>query len=74
MTSTKGEGGESVVSAKIDEAASAVSDQAAQMKHGMEEIGGRLDSAVRKSLREQPIGTLLAVTAVGFVIGALWKS
>jgi ElaB/YqjD/DUF883 family membrane-anchored ribosome-binding protein len=28
---------------------------------------------VEKSLKEQPMGTLAAAAAIGFVLGALWK-
>jgi ElaB/YqjD/DUF883 family membrane-anchored ribosome-binding protein len=30
--------------------------------------------AVDKSIKDQPMATLAAAAAVGFVLGALWKS
>jgi ElaB/YqjD/DUF883 family membrane-anchored ribosome-binding protein len=38
------------------------------------EVAGNLKSAVDKSVKDQPIVTLAMAAAVGFVLGALWKS
>jgi ElaB/YqjD/DUF883 family membrane-anchored ribosome-binding protein len=35
---------------------------------------GTLQTALKKSLKEQPNATLAAATIVGFVLGALWKA
>ena len=37
-------------------------------------VAGNMKSAVDKSLRDQPMTTLAVAAALGFVVGALWKS
>ena len=50
------------------------------VEHGREagervqEVAGNIKGAVDKSVKDQPMATLAAVAAVGFVLGALWKS
>ena len=53
------------------------SDAAAQAQEAGERIGkvaGNMKGAVDKSLKDQPMATLAVAAAVGFVLGALWKS
>jgi ElaB/YqjD/DUF883 family membrane-anchored ribosome-binding protein len=38
------------------------------------EVAGNIKGAVDKSVKDQPMATLAAAAAVGFVLGALWKS
>lgn len=38
------------------------------------EVAGNLKGALDKSVREQPMATLALTAALGFVLGALWKS
>ncbi len=40
----------------------------------VQEVAGNLKSAVDKSVKDQPMATLAVVAALGFVLGALWKS
>jgi ElaB/YqjD/DUF883 family membrane-anchored ribosome-binding protein len=40
----------------------------------VQEVAGNIKVALDKSLREQPTTTLVVAAAVGFVLGALWKS
>lgn len=68
--------GDKVANAKV-----VVEDVAAEvMKRGqeagkqLEAVGGNIKSAVDKSVTEQPMATLAVAAALGFVIGALWKS
>lgn len=37
-------------------------------------MAGNVKDAIDRSVKEQPLTTLLVAAAVGFVIGALWKS
>jgi ElaB/YqjD/DUF883 family membrane-anchored ribosome-binding protein len=37
-------------------------------------VAGNLKGAVDKSVKDQPMTTLAVAAAVGFVLGALWKS
>lgn len=53
---------------------------AALAKHGREaggnvqEVAGNLKGAVDTSVRDQPMATLAVIAAIGFVLGAVWKS
>jgi ElaB/YqjD/DUF883 family membrane-anchored ribosome-binding protein len=38
------------------------------------EVAGNFKSAIDKSVKEQPMATLAMAAAVGFVLGAIWKS
>lgn len=40
----------------------------------VQEVAGNFKSAVDKSVKDQPMATLAVVAALGFVLGALWKS
>ena len=52
----------------------AASEVAGDAKQQVEEIAGNVKGAINRSVKEQPLTTLLVAAAVGFVIGALWKS
>lgn len=41
---------------------------------GAGEVAGNIKGAVNKSMKDQPMATLAIAAAVGFVLGALWKS
>lgn len=40
----------------------------------VQEVAGNVKGALAKSAREQPMITLAVAAAIGFMIGALWKS
>ncbi len=40
----------------------------------VQEVAGNMKTAVDKSIKDQPMATLAVVGALGFVLGALWKS
>lgn len=52
----------------------AASEAAGDAKQQVEEMAGNVKGAIDKSVKEQPLTTLLVAAAVGFVVGALWKS
>lgn len=52
----------------------AASEAAGDAKQQVEEMAGNVKGAIDRSVKEQPLTTLLVAAAVGFVIGALWKS
>jgi hypothetical protein len=41
---------------------------------GVGEVAGNLKKAVDKSTRDQPMATLAMAAALGFVLGAIWKT
>lgn len=48
--------------------------QAGMMGDNMKQVATNLDSAVRRSVQDQPMTTLAMAAALGFVLGAIWKS
>lgn len=51
-----------------------LADQGRDAGQRVTEVAGNMRSAVDKSVREQPMATLAVAVAMGFVVGALWKS
>jgi len=51
-----------------------VADQGREAGERVQEVAGNFKSAVDKSVKDQPMATLAVVGALGFVLGALWKS
>ncbi len=51
-----------------------VAEQGREAGERVQEVAGNFKSAVDKSVRDQPMATLAVAAALGFVIGALWKS
>jgi ElaB/YqjD/DUF883 family membrane-anchored ribosome-binding protein len=60
------------VADRAEELASEAVDQLRETGAG--EVAGNLKGAVDKSVKDQPMATLAMAAAVGFVLGALWKS
>ncbi|MGL4494456.1 MAG: DUF883 family protein [Beijerinckiaceae bacterium] len=57
-----------------DRKAREVAEQASEVGEQVSKVAGNMRSAIDKSVNEQPMTTLLMAAAVGFVLGALWKS
>ncbi|MBA4132163.1 MAG: hypothetical protein C0519_12140 [Hyphomicrobium sp.] len=51
-----------------------VADQGREATERVGEVAGNIKGAVDKSVKDQPMATLAVAAAVGFVLGALWKS
>ena len=58
----------------IDEASDRAQEIAGQARQQVGDVAGNVKGALDKSVKDQPIVTLALAAAVGFVIGALWKS
>ncbi len=61
----------------LDSAEAAARNMAEQGREASErvsQVAGNMRIAVDKSVREQPGATLMVAVALGFVLGALWKS
>ena len=54
--------------------AQSVTDQGFEVADKIQHIAGSLNSALTNSLKQQPMTTLAVAIAVGFAVGALWKS
>ena len=62
------------VADQVEGVASRVADQGREAGERVQEVAGNLKGAVDKSVKDQPMATLAMAAAVGFVLGALWKS
>jgi ElaB/YqjD/DUF883 family membrane-anchored ribosome-binding protein len=51
-----------------------VAEQGREAGEQVQEVAGNIKGAVDKSVKDQPMTTLAVAAAVGFVLGALWKS
>ena len=51
-----------------------VAEQGRQASQGIQDVAGNITGAVDKSLKERPMATLAMAAALGFVLGALWKT
>jgi ElaB/YqjD/DUF883 family membrane-anchored ribosome-binding protein len=59
---------------QMDRLSHSAQEQAHQVSDNMRMVANNLDTAVRRSIREQPMTTLAMAAALGFVLGAIWKS
>ena len=62
------------VTDRVEGLASGAADQMREVGDRAGEVAGNLNSAVDKSVKDQPMATLAMAAAVGFVLGAIWKS
>jgi ElaB/YqjD/DUF883 family membrane-anchored ribosome-binding protein len=59
---------------RAENVARQVADQGREATERVGEVAGNIKVAVDKSVKDQPMATLAVAAAVGFVMGALWKS
>jgi ElaB/YqjD/DUF883 family membrane-anchored ribosome-binding protein len=62
------------VADRVEDVAGAAANQMREVTDRAGEVAGNFKGAVQKSVKEQPMATLLMAAAIGFVLGALWKS
>lgn len=62
------------VAQDVESAARSVAEQGRQASEQVQVVAHNFKTAVDKSVREQPLTTLVLAAGIGFVIGALWKS
>jgi ElaB/YqjD/DUF883 family membrane-anchored ribosome-binding protein len=62
------------VAQHVEDFASNAAQQGREAGERIQEVAGNVKGAVDKSVKDQPMATLAAAAAVGFVLGALWKS
>lgn len=58
----------------FDAASDRVQEVAGEAKHQVEEVAGNVKGVIDRSVKDQPLATLAMAAAIGFVVGALWKS
>jgi ElaB/YqjD/DUF883 family membrane-anchored ribosome-binding protein len=62
------------VADRVENVAGAASGQMREVSDAAGEVAGNIKGAVDKSVKDQPMAALAMAAAVGFVLGALWKS
>jgi ElaB/YqjD/DUF883 family membrane-anchored ribosome-binding protein len=62
------------VADQVEGVASRVADQGREMGEKVQVVADNFKGAVNKSVKDQPMATLAMAAALGFVLGALWKS
>ncbi len=62
------------VADRVEGVAGAAADQIREVGDRAGEVAGNFKSAIDRSVKDQPMATLAVAAAVGFVLGALWKS
>ncbi len=58
----------------LDDASDRVREAASDAKQQVQDVAGNVRGAIDKSVKDQPLTTLIMAVAIGFVVGALWKS
>ncbi|MBA2127796.1 hypothetical protein DLM45_16415 [Hyphomicrobium methylovorum] len=58
----------------FDAAADRVQEAASEARDQVEDFAGNIKGQIDRSVRDQPLTTLLTAAAIGFVVGAIWKS
>jgi len=59
---------------KVGQAARSVRNQATETTQGVQAVADTFYTAIKTSLKQQPMTTLGFAVAMGFVLGALWKA
>ena len=59
---------------QAEEMANRAAEQGRQTAERVQEVAGNVKGTVSKSMKDQPMATLVFAAIVGFVLGALWKS
>jgi ElaB/YqjD/DUF883 family membrane-anchored ribosome-binding protein len=59
---------------QAEEMANRAAEQGRETAERIQDVAGNVKGAANKSMKEQPMATLVFAAIVGFVLGALWKS
>jgi ElaB/YqjD/DUF883 family membrane-anchored ribosome-binding protein len=59
---------------RAERLAGKVADQGREVGENFQEVAGNVKRAIDKSVKEQPMVTLAFAAALGFILGAIWKS
>ena len=62
------------VADNVEGAVKSVTERGREVGQEMQAVAGNLKTAVDTSVKDQPMATLAVVAALGFVLGAVWKS
>jgi ElaB/YqjD/DUF883 family membrane-anchored ribosome-binding protein len=59
---------------RAEKVASRVADQGREVGENFQEVAGNVKGAIDRSVKDQPMATLAFAAALGFILGAIWKS
>ena len=62
------------VTDQAEDLANRVTEHGREVTERVGEVAGNFKGAVDRSVKHQPMATLAVAAALGFVLGALWKS
>lgn len=57
-----------------EDVANRMAGQGREAGQRMQEVAGNFKDALDKSVRDQPMATIVTAAIIGFVLGALWKA
>ena len=58
----------------VESAVKTITERGQEAGEKVQEVAGNFKTAVDTSVKDQPIATLAVAAALGFVLGAIWKS
>ena len=58
----------------VESAVKTAAERGREVGDNVQQVAGNLKSAVDSSVKDQPMATLAMAAALGFVLGAIWKS
>lgn len=58
----------------LDDGSDRIMEAASDVAQHVQDVAGNVQRAINKSVKDGPLTTLMMAGAVGFVLGALWKS
>jgi ElaB/YqjD/DUF883 family membrane-anchored ribosome-binding protein len=62
------------VTDQVEDAVKSIAERGREVGGEVQAVAGNIKSAVNTSVKDQPMATLGVAVAVGFILGALWKS
>ena len=58
----------------LDDSSDSIMEAASDAAQQVQDVVGNVQRAINKSVKDEPLTTLMMAGAVGFVLGALWRS
>ena len=62
------------ITGKVGETAHSLAEVGREATQNVGQVGDNIKHAVDKSVKDQPMATLAIAAALGFLLGAVWKS
>ena len=62
------------VADQVEGAVKTISERGREVGQEVQAVAGNIKSAVDTSVKDQPMATLAVAAALGFLLGAIWKS